>query len=330
MESSLCTSNFVNVNGIRLHYLEWGGKGPVLLFLSGMGCSAYIFGDFAPRFVDRFHVLALDRRGHGDSDYPETGYDPDTLADDLRQFLDVLKTEQVILAGHSMSYIELCHFTALYPERVLKLVFLDAAHDNSSSESKAVFEKNPLPKIIPAWPDTDHTTNEDYINTIKTLYPAMAVIWNKVIEEQTRHTIRITTEGKVVDKMSDAISKAISDTFASYEPEYSALQVPVLSFFAIRDGFDYLSSDYMTDDQKVEVTDFFKTVLQPYIRKYIEQFRRIVPHARVVEILSGHHYCFIKQEQVVFEEMSKFLQETVPTENHAKSKNANYREPFGG
>jgi pimeloyl-ACP methyl ester carboxylesterase len=297
----------VNVNGIRLHYLDWGGNGPVLLFLTGMGCSAYIFGEFAPRFVEEFHVLALDRRGHGDSDYPETGYDPDTLTEDLRQFLDALKIEQVILAGHSMGYIELCHFTALYPQRVRKLVFLDAAYDNTSAENKAVFEKNPLPQIIPAWPDTDPSTIEDYIATTKRLYPAMAVIWNNVMDEQTRHTLRTTPDGKVVDKMSDGISKAIGDTFASYAPEYSAIKVPTLSFFAIRDGFDYLSSDYMTADQKVQVIDFFKTVLQPHQRKYIEQFQRKVLHARVVEIPSGHHYCFIKQEEVVFEEIIKFL-----------------------
>ena len=134
-------SNFVNVNSIRLHYLDWGGEGPALLFLTGMGCSTYIFGKFAPRFLDKFRVLALDRRGHGDSDYPETGYDPDTLTENLRQFLDALKIEKVILAGHSLAYIELCHFTVLYPKRVLKLVFLDAAYDNSSSETKAVFEQ---------------------------------------------------------------------------------------------------------------------------------------------------------------------------------------------
>src|SRR6266508_315876 len=117
MDTSPYKSDFVDVNGINLHYLDWGGDGPVLLFLTGMGSSAYIFSIFAQRFVDRFHVLVLDRRGHGDSDYPETGYDPDTLTEDLRQFLDALKIDQVILAGHLMAYIELCHFTALYPER---------------------------------------------------------------------------------------------------------------------------------------------------------------------------------------------------------------------
>ena len=91
MNPSNPKSDFVNVNGIRLHYLDWGGKGPALIFLTGMGCSAYIFNKFAPRFTNKFRVLALTRRGQGDSDYPETGYDADTLTEDIRQFMDHLE-----------------------------------------------------------------------------------------------------------------------------------------------------------------------------------------------------------------------------------------------
>ena len=101
MSSPNPTGDFVNVNGIRLHYLDWGGTGPTLIFLTGMGCSAYIFNKFAPRFTDAFRVLALTRRGHGASDYSETGYDADTLTEDIRQFMDSLNIEKVILA--------LCH-----------------------------------------------------------------------------------------------------------------------------------------------------------------------------------------------------------------------------
>jgi pimeloyl-ACP methyl ester carboxylesterase len=119
MDKSPHKSDFVNVNGIRLHYLEWGGNGPVILFLAGLGCNAHIFDNFAPRFTDRFHALALTRRGHGESDYPETGYDIDTLTDDIRQFLDFVNIEQVILVGHSLAGIELSHFNALYPDCVL-------------------------------------------------------------------------------------------------------------------------------------------------------------------------------------------------------------------
>lgn len=307
MDLSPHTSNFINANTIRLHYLDWGGNGPVLLFLAGMGCSAHIFDRFAPRFTDQFHVLALDRRGHGDSDYPETGYDPDTLTEDLRQFLDALRIEQVILVGHSMGYIELCHFAALYPTRVLKLIFLDAAYDNTSPDYQAAMEQNPLRSIIPPWPDESFASVETYIDTVKRIFPALAMIWDEVMEEQITHTLETTPDGCVTDKMSDAIAQAIQEIFTNYVPEFSRIQAPVLSIFALRDGSDYLSSDYMTEKQKAEVMEYFKTVLSPYNRRAIEHFRSTVPHATIVEIPHGHHYCFIKHEEISFNAMREFL-----------------------
>jgi pimeloyl-ACP methyl ester carboxylesterase len=137
MDTSPHKSDFVKVNEIRLHYLDWGGSGQVLLFLAGLGCNAHIYDRIAPRFIDQFHALALTRRGHGESDYPETGYDIDTLADDIRQFMDILKIDQAVLIGHSLAGIELSHFAALYPERVVKLVYLDAAYYRNSDEYKA-------------------------------------------------------------------------------------------------------------------------------------------------------------------------------------------------
>jgi pimeloyl-ACP methyl ester carboxylesterase len=54
MSGSNPKSEFLRVNGVRLHYLDWGGSGPTLIFLTGMGSSAYIFNQFAPRFTDRW------------------------------------------------------------------------------------------------------------------------------------------------------------------------------------------------------------------------------------------------------------------------------------
>src|SRR5689334_12563787 len=72
-------SAFVTVNGVRLHYLDWGGAGETLLFLHGMGGTAHFYDDFAPRFTNQFRVLGLTRRGHGESEMPENGYDTATL-----------------------------------------------------------------------------------------------------------------------------------------------------------------------------------------------------------------------------------------------------------
>jgi non-heme chloroperoxidase len=306
MDTSPHRSDFVNVNGIRLHYLDWGGDGPVLLFLAGWGCTAHIFDRFAPRFVDRFRVLALTRRGHGESDYPETGYDIDTLTEDIRQFMDALKIDRAILAGHSLAGIELSHFAALHPECVLKVVFLDAAYDRSSPEFKATQAKNPLHRIPRPGEHDDHYSIEDYTATIKRGYPSLAVIWSEVFDTEVEHSIKWTPEGKVVDKMTDDINKAIQAMIDTYIPEDAQIQAPVLSFFALTDSANYVA-DFMSDEQRAQVVEFFETVRTPYDRAWIEQFQRNVPHARVVVIPQGHHYCFIRQEELVFAEMRGFL-----------------------
>ncbi len=307
MDKSPHESNFVHVNGIRLHYLDWGGNGPVLLFLPGLGCNAHIFDEFAPRFADKFHVLGLTRRGHGDSDYPETGYDIDTLTEDIRQFMDCMKIDQAILAGHSLAGVELSHFAALYPERVLRLIFLDAAYDRSSPECKAVQENNPIKDIQIPGANDDYYTIQDYVDFIKKTYPSLAAIWGELLDEHILHEVHINSEGKVIDKMSDGIGKAINDTMASYIPEDAKIRAPVLSIYAIKDNTYYVSPAYMTEEQQAQQVEFFDAFVQPWNMHSIEQFRRNVPHAKIVEIPKGHHYCFIKHEELVFDEMNKFL-----------------------
>jgi pimeloyl-ACP methyl ester carboxylesterase len=300
-------SDFVNVNGIRLHYLDWDGDGPTLLFLAGLGCNAHIFDEFAPRFVDRFHVLGLTRRGHGDSDYPETGYDIDTLTEDIYQFMDCLKIEQAIMVGHSMAGVELSHFAALYPERVLGLVFLDAAYDRSSPECKLMQEQNPSKDIQIPGANDDYYTVQGYVDFIKRTYPSLAAIWGELLDEHILHEVQINPEGKVVDKMSDEIGKAINDTLASYAPEDAKIKAPVLSIYTIKSNTYYVAPAYMTEEQQAQQVEFFDALVQPWNRHCIEQFRHNVPQAKIVEIPNGHHYCFIKQEEIVFYEMSRFL-----------------------
>lgn len=307
MDTSPHKSNFVSVNGIRLHYLDWGGNGPVLLFLTGLGLSAHIYDKFAPRFVDKFHVIALTRRGHGDSDYPETGYDVNTLTEDVRQSMDALGIDKAILVGHSLANVELIHFAALHPERVLKLVFLEANYDGTSAAYKAMIEKYPLRNIpIPGIND-DHYTIEDYVAAIKRAYPSLAAVWNEVMDEDILHEVKKDPEGKIIDKMSESIANALRGTYNSYTPEDEKIQAPVLSIFAINNGAFYLSPDYMTEEQQAQVIDFYDNVRPPLQRECIEQFRRSVPHAKIVVIPKGHHYCFFTHEELVYNEMREFL-----------------------
>ena len=70
--------------------------------------------------------------------------------------MDLLKIDKAILAGHSMANIELCHFSALYPERIIKLVFLDAAYDRTSPTFKSMVEQNPVRRSPIPGADNDY------------------------------------------------------------------------------------------------------------------------------------------------------------------------------
>lgn len=140
---------FASVNGVRLHYIDWGGSGPALLFLTGLGDSAHAFDFLAPLFADRFHVLGLTRRGQAESDKPRSGYDPRSLANDIRAFIDGLKIGRVTLVGFSAAGSEQTMFAGLYPNRVAKLVYLDAADDYKSGYELATNPRTRYPLPLP-------------------------------------------------------------------------------------------------------------------------------------------------------------------------------------
>src|SRR6266446_1918187 len=119
-------SGFITANGVKLHYLDWGGKGETMLFLHGIGDTPHGFDDFAPKFTNQFRVLGLTRRGHGESEKPDSGYDTATRVEDIRQFLDALKIPRAVLVGHSAAGGELTMLAGVHPDRAIKLVYLDA------------------------------------------------------------------------------------------------------------------------------------------------------------------------------------------------------------
>ena len=123
-------AGFVTVRGVRLHYVDWGGTGEPLIFLTpNGGRPERMFDALAPGFVDRFRVLGLTRRGQGESEKPPSGYDTDSLARDITGFMDAMGIARANLAGHSIAGAEMTHLAATFPDRVRTLVYLDAAND---------------------------------------------------------------------------------------------------------------------------------------------------------------------------------------------------------
>jgi esterase len=115
----------IRANGLRLHYLDWGGVGPPIVLLHGLRDQAHEWDPSAPALTPLGRVLAFDQRGHGESDIPADGFAPGDFAADLAAFCAALGLDRPVVVGHSLGGRVAYHFAAAYPDRLRALVLVD-------------------------------------------------------------------------------------------------------------------------------------------------------------------------------------------------------------
>jgi pimeloyl-ACP methyl ester carboxylesterase len=121
--------SFVLVDGLRLHFQQWGGSdaAPTAVLVHGLGSSRHIWELVGPLLAaEGMRVVALDQRGHGESDQPDHGYDFDSAVADLAGFLDAVGVRQAaLLVGHSWGASVVLQFAVRYPNRAAGIVLVD-------------------------------------------------------------------------------------------------------------------------------------------------------------------------------------------------------------
>jgi pimeloyl-ACP methyl ester carboxylesterase len=262
-------TGFATANGIRLHYLDWGGSGETILFLPGFNDTAHVYDHFAPRFKDRIHVIGLTRRGVGQSDKPADGYDTRTRIEDIRQFLDTLGIRKVSLIGHSMAGDELTLFATRYPDRVAKLVYLDAAYDRTPEGYLAGL--------------TDPTNKPNMMQRMRMEALGMPEAADIAVE-------------KMPPTKDWAILVATHKAVFAFRPDYTKVQAPALAFYAVTANQHY-PSHWLPDDADASVRAkaeaWWKEKGHSLMREPVEQFRREIPHGEILELDDAKHYIFL-------------------------------------
>jgi len=283
---------------VTLEVLDWGGTGEPVVFLAGLGNSGHVFDDFAPQFTDRFHVLAITRRGYGASSQPASDYGSARLAADIKAVLDTLHLPRVVLVGHSIAGDELTKFGSTYPDRISKLIYLDAAHDRTGLPK--LFQDAPIPAMPP-------------MLAADSASPAAARAYMArssgvlVPEGEVRAIAVFGPTGRYLrDVTPDSIGAAI---VAGVEhPAYAKIAVPALAFYAVADSVQELLSWYAALDSagRAAAGKTF-AVFTPFALAAREQFQREVKQGRVIELHGAHHYVFISNADEVAREMRAFL-----------------------
>ncbi len=171
-------------HSLRLHYLDWGNPhagAPVIVCVHGFAMSAHSFNGFARRFRDRFHILSMDTRGHGDSGHaPAHAYTDEHNVDDLEAFIDALDLSRVILVGSSLGGRYSMMYADRHPERVDRIVVNDigpVARPNANKrpadglKRPREFEKpeDALPYLVQAIPPHGNLPFDEQVEQVRGL-----------------------------------------------------------------------------------------------------------------------------------------------------------------
>ena len=133
----------VTANGLKLHYLDWGTVGqPLMVLLHGLRGHVHSWDDVSAAMCQDFHVLAVDQRGRGDSDWdPDGDYTTEAYVADFAAFCAALKLDSFVLVGHSMGGRNSMAFTAQYPDKVDKLILVDIGPTIDPKGAKRIIQE---------------------------------------------------------------------------------------------------------------------------------------------------------------------------------------------
>ncbi len=146
------TSRQITLNGLDLNYLDWGNDAaPPLVCVHGYTSSADSFNGFARHFRDRFHIVALNVRGHGTSAWsPDGAYSYRDQASDLAAFVDALGLDKFTLLGTSMGGLIAMTYAMDHSQRLRALLLNDIGPSVEAGNLRITQQVGSRPESFPS------------------------------------------------------------------------------------------------------------------------------------------------------------------------------------
>ena len=193
-------------DGLSLHVLEWSREGTPLVFVHGFGNDAHIWDDAAPAVATYYRTLAIDLRGHGDSDRdPECRYDYEFHVADLEAVLAKLGVERLVLVGHSLGGRVGTLFAGRHPDRMAGLVIVDSAPEldvRGTVRIRVDLEKNS------EGGGASFASEAEYRDLLAHNYPAAS---RETLAQMAHHGLRRRDDGRFEPKLDPAWFKGRRD-----------------------------------------------------------------------------------------------------------------------
>ncbi len=319
---------------VQLEVLDWGGSGRNVVLLAGLGNTAHIFDDFAPKLSEHFHVYGITRRGFGASSWPAAGYGAHRLGDDVVAVLDALKISTPVLIGHSIGGEELSSVATHHSGRVAGLVYLDAAYSYAfydrehgdylldlgeliksleglqkslfdPTQMKAVqekltrFQRNLAETQSRAGGSGGGGPSSTDLASFRSMQSYMAgVVGGMPPESELHQTFMETATGGVGAYRGQS---SASPAILAGGEKVTELHIPTLAIFVAPHQHAANKATDPAQAAAAEASDKASTELQA------KAFQSGVPQAHVVIIPNQNHYVFISDEASVLRLVTEFI-----------------------
>ena len=272
-------SHYVIRDRVRLHHLDWGNHGRhTIVLVHGVRLHAQVWNHFSRRFRSRFHIVAVDQRGHGDSGWAQDGGDAYHLEEyyqDLRTVIETRGLSRFTLIGHSLGGMVSMLYAARHSAQIERLVLVDI-----SAGRPPVPEGTDLSRVTETPPPGEFETIEAAIAQVGR---ALSLAPPEMVAESVRHGMRRTDNGRFVWK---------------YDPSLMQRKRPASA------GFDFW--------------DLIKSIHVPTLLQYgshskvvtpelAERMAQVMPQCRIERIEKAGHALFTDQPEAFARSVEKFL-----------------------
>ena len=261
-------------NGLTLACLDYGGEGKrPLLFIHGGSAHAHWWDFVAPAFCADFHVLALDQRGHGESQWAnDWAYGSRHYVSDLDQVIDQWGFGAPILVGHSMGAHNVLVYASEHSEKLRAMVVIDSPADYS--DYAVEFLKTYADK-----PPRRFESLEQAIDNFKVL-PRETMAKKEVLNHIARHTYKRLDDGAWTHKLD---RRTLSRDPSRVWDSLHRIACPSL----------------VVKISKSPVLD----------RKNAKKMVAALPNARLVEIDDSYHHAMLDNPVAVIATLSDFFKD---------------------
>jgi non-heme chloroperoxidase len=271
---------FVSVDkDVKLEVLDWGGSGPPLILLPGLGDTAHVFDNFALKLTPSYRVFGITPRGFGVSSAPSAevaNYSADRLGDDVAAVIAALSLARPFLAGHSVAGEVLSAVATRHADVVSALIYIDAGYPY------ALYDKAHGDLVLDCI-TLRSKLNEFHLGTLPRNPTKVDELLRDVrqLEEELHQRQQVLSQDAPPHPIDNPISVALLDG----QQKFTTISLPVLAIF------------------NVPHSPAFRRTMEDQAQAFEAQ----VPDARIVRIANADHYLFQSKADEVVSVMNAFI-----------------------